>query len=38
MRMSFIGKDGDRAEMYIIKKELLPLLFNKLEWVKQWND
>lgn len=30
-----LGWDGDRAEMYIIKKELLPLLFNKLEWEKQ---
>jgi hypothetical protein len=27
-----LGWDGERAEMYIIKKELLPLLFNKLEW------
>lgn len=33
-----LGWDGDRAEMYIIKKDLLPLLFNKLEWVRQWND
>ena len=33
-----LGWDGDRAEMYIIKKELLPLLFNKLGWVEQWND
>ena len=30
-----LGWDGERAEMYIIAKELLPLLFNKLEWEKQ---
>jgi hypothetical protein len=30
-----LGWDGERAEMYIISKELLPILFRKLGW---WND
>ena len=30
-----LGWDGERAEMYIIAQELLPLSFNKLEWEKQ---
>ena len=27
-----LGWDGERAEMYIISKELLPILFRKLGW------
>lgn len=30
-----LGWDGERAEMYIISKELLPILFRRLGW---WND
>ena len=32
-----LGWDGERAEMYIISKELLPILFRKLQW-EWWND
>lgn len=32
-----LGWDWERAEMYIISKELLPILFRKLQW-EWWND